>query len=116
MSKLVRIYSGSDGQSHIEHMEFPFTEHDGTRTSPRATSEVTFAHRHAGAFTEFHPAPRRQYVIYLSAGVEIGLGDGTSVLMDPGDVLIAEDTTGHGHTSRVRAGMGGICVFVPLAD
>lgn len=116
MSKLVRIYSGSDGQSHIEHLEFPFTEHDGTRTAARPVSEMTFAVRRAGMFTDFHPAPRRQYVIYLSAGVEIGLGDGTSVLMDPGDILIAEDTTGRGHTSRVRSGMGGICAFVPIAD
>lgn len=116
MSKLVRVYAGSDGQSHIEHLEFQFAEHDGSRTAGRAVSEISFARREAGAFTDFHPAPRRQYVIYLTAGVEIGLGDGTSVLMDPGDVLIAEDTTGHGHTSRVRANMGGVCAFVPIAD
>jgi len=116
MSKLVRVYAGSDGQSHIEHLEFQLTEHDGTRTIARAVSEVSFAHRRAGAFTDFHPAPRRQYVIYLSAGVEIAVGDGSSELMDPGDVLIAEDTTGRGHTSRVRAGMGGLCAFVPIAD
>lgn len=116
MSKLVRVYSGSDGQSHLEHLDFNFVEHDGTRTLSRAVSDVTFVHRRDNAFTDFHPAPRRQYVFYLSAGVEIVVGDGTSVDMDPGDVLIAEDVSGRGHTSRVRPGMGGICAFIPLAD
>ena len=116
MSKLVRIYAGSDFQSHIEHLDFEFEEHEGTRTFARAVSEVTFVHRRDGAFTDFHPAPRRQFVFYLSAGVELTVGDGSSVLMDPGDVLIAEDTTGRGHTSRVRPGMGGVCAFIPLAD
>jgi hypothetical protein len=91
-------------------------EHEGTRTLTRAVSDVTFVHRREGALTDFHPAPRRQFVFYLSTGVELTVGDGSSVLMDPGDVLIAEDTAGRGHISRVRAGMGGICAFIPLAD
>ena len=67
-----------------------------------------------GGFIDFHPAPTRQYVLYLTASVEIGLGDGTSILMEPGDVLRAEDTTGHGHTSTIR--QGGMCAFVPFED
>ena len=55
-------------------------------------------------FSDFHNAPRLQYVIYLTASVEIGLGDGSSTVMEPGDVLRAEDVTGHVHTSTVRQG------------
>ena len=75
---------------------------------------MTFVHRADGSFSDFHTPPQRQYVLYLTAAVEIGLGDGSSVVMEPGDVLLAEDTTGHGHTSRVR--QGGICAFVPLRE
>ena len=53
-------------------------------------------------------------MLYLTASVEIGLGDGTSILMERGDVLRAEDTTGHGHTSTIRE--GGLCAFVPIGD
>jgi hypothetical protein len=110
--KLVRVYTGSDGESHIEQMSFNFSEREGTRTSAEHASGVTFAQRAEGSFLDFHNAPQRQYVLYLTAGVEIGLGDGTSMFMDPGDVLLAEDTTGHGHTSRIT--QGGLCAFVPV--
>ena len=51
-------------------------------------------------------------MLYLTASIGIGLGDGSSVVMEPGAVLLAEDTTGHGHTSSVRR--GGVYAFVPL--
>jgi hypothetical protein len=116
MSKLIRIYTGEDAESHIEHVEFEFNDRDGTRTTMQAATGVTFARRLDASFIDFHPAPRRQYVLYLSATVEIGLGDGSTVLMEPGDVLMAEDTTGRGHTSRVLEGKGGLCAFVPLGE
>jgi hypothetical protein len=56
--------------------------------------------------SDFHPAPRRQYVITLSGQVEIEIGDGTVKRFGPGDVMLAEDTTGHGHITRV---VGGSC-------
>jgi hypothetical protein len=31
--------------------------------------------------------------------VDIGLGDGTSMTFVPGDVFLAEDVTGQGHTA-----------------
>ena len=112
--KLLRVYTGPDGESHIERLEFALVEREGTRTQLQAASGVSFAQRAEGSFSDFHNAPRLQYVLYLTASVELGLGDGSSVVMAPGDVLRAEDTTGRGHTSRVL--VGGMVAFVPLAD
>jgi len=53
-------------------------------------------------------------VIYLTASVEVACADGSRMVMEPGDVLLAEDTTGHGHTSRVL--ISGIGMTVPLED
>ncbi|MCA9846443.1 MAG: hypothetical protein KC461_08650 [Dehalococcoidia bacterium] len=114
--KLVRIYTGDDGESHVEPMDqsaLPFTERDGTRTPVVSAVGVELALRKSG-FIDFHPAPRRQYMVYLTARVEIGLGDGTSIVMEPGDVLQAEDTTGRGHTSRIL--QEGVCMVVRLED
>ena len=48
----------------------------------------------------WHTAPRRQWCITLSGSVEIGIGDGTVKTFGPGDVFLAEDTTGQGHTAK----------------
>ena len=42
----------------------------------------------------WHTAPRRQWCITLSGSVEIGIGNGTVKTFGPGDVFLAEDTTG----------------------
>ena len=56
---------------------------------------------------DWHPAPRRQYVIILTGQLEIGLGDGTTRRFGPGDARLVEDTTGQGHTTRVGEGRAG---------
>ena len=110
--KIVHITTGSDGESHITILAPEFTEDENRRTKAQATESLTFMKRELG-FIDFHPAPRPQYLIYLTARVQIGLGDGTSVIMEPGDVLQAEDTTGRGHTSTVL--QAGVCAVVPWA-
>ena len=112
--KQIRVSTGSDGESHLEELTLSLSESGGTRTMPQAARSIAFAERASGSFIDFHNAPRRQYVLYLTASVEIGMGDGSMLLMEPGDVLLAEDVEGRGHTSRVVT--GGMCAFVPLAD
>jgi hypothetical protein len=113
MSKRIHITTGPDGESHIKEMPFDFTE-GGSRTDPQKSGSVQFVLRPEGSFIDFHPAPRKQYVLYLTASVEIGLGDGSTITMEPGDALLAEDITGHGHTSRIKK--PGLCAFVTLED
>ena len=113
--KIVRVYTGDDGESHLDitdEANLTYVERDGTRTAVQGVSGAQFAMRKEGSFSDFHNAPRRQYMIYLTATVEIGLGDGTTHVMDPGDVLLAEDTTGRGHSSRVLK--GGMCAVVRI--
>ena len=62
----------------------------------------------------FHKAPRRQYIINLDAAVELETGDGTKRVIGPGEVLLAEDTTGRGHISRAVAGRPRRSIVVTL--
>ena len=101
--KFVCVYTGSDGESHFEPQTVEFDDHGGP-TPVEETYGVSFSERPQGGFIDFHPAPRRQYVLYLTASVDLGVDDGSSTLMEPGDVLLAEDTTGRGHTSNIRQG------------
>jgi hypothetical protein len=100
-----RMYTGDDGETHVE--DLTLAEHPEL-LELMATHGVGFREQPAGAFSDFHPAPRRQYVITLSGEVEIGLVDGTVYRYGPGHVNLAEDVTGRGHTTRHDA-CGGRC-------
>jgi hypothetical protein len=110
---IVRIYTGADGQSHFEDLSLPAP---GSRESPlQVVKGITFRRQPPGLFIDWHPAPRRQWVITLSGAVEIGIGDGTTKRFGPGDAMLADDLTGKGHTTRVVGNQPRISVTVPLA-
>jgi hypothetical protein len=60
---------------------------------------LLFRNDFAPHIVNFHRAPNRRWVITLSGSVDIGLGDGSNISFYPGDVFLAEDTTGQGHTA-----------------
>jgi hypothetical protein len=108
---IFRLYTGSDGQSHIEDQSL--ASHP-VLTSPLAAKHIMFRDMPAGTFIDWHPAPQRQYVIILSGELEIGLGDGTLRRFGPGDARLVEDITGQGHTTRAINGPV-LTAVIPLA-
>ncbi len=121
MSSFVRVYTGDDGESHIEEMSPPFEAFVDTEgaygegTPLEAATGITFRRSPPGYFLGWHNAPRRQYTITLSGEAEIEVGDGTVRRVGPGDVLLAEDLTGKGHTTRVVSEETRFYIVVPLA-
>ena len=95
---IFRLYTGNDGESHME--ELALASHPELTALQNARG-VVFRSTPPGTFSDWHTAPRRQYIITLSGEAEIGLGDGTIQRLGPGDVNMAEDLSGHGHTTRV---------------
>ena len=71
---IYRMYTGDDGQTHLEEQNV--ADHPEL-ASARAVTSLTFTERDSGYFIDWHPAPRRQYVICIEGGIEIGLGDGS---------------------------------------
>jgi quercetin dioxygenase-like cupin family protein len=61
-----------------------------------------------------HPASKRQYVIIVSGRGEVEVAGGKKVQLVPGRVLLAEDVTGKGHTTRVGADEALVMLLVPL--
>ena len=100
--KVIRLYTGKDQQSHFEEMELSFTgEGRFPSTESQDAATVVFRSAPPGFVIDWHPAPRRQYVVTLSGEWDIECGDGTVRRFKPGDVMLAEDLTGQGHVSRV---------------
>ena len=107
-----RLYTGPDGQSRIDTIDLGrMTEW----TKGLAATQISFRVWPVGEFLDWHPAPRRQFVIILSGQLEIGLGDGSKRVFGPGDARLVEDTTGKGHTTRVLGTQICVTATVPLA-
>jgi hypothetical protein len=111
---MIRLYTGEDGESHFEEIAPSFSWDDGLWRAPlEATTGIIFTRHPAGHFLGWHNAPRRQYVIILTGQVEFQIGDGSIRRLGPGDVLLAEDLTGRGHTTRVLSDR--LSATIPLA-
>ena len=115
--KIVRLYTGADNESHFEEIELKFA---GSQlmltTEARAASSAVFRSAPVGLFLERHPAPRRQFLVTLSGSWEIEASNGVKRVFKTGDVMLADDTSGEGHTSRVLGNEPHVFMTVPLAD
>jgi hypothetical protein len=121
MARMLRIYSGSDGRSHIAELALdmrPFVDAEGAHgegTALQPAQGISFRVSPPGYLLDWHCAPRRQYSISLSGEAEIEVGDGTVARVGPGDVVLAEDLTGQGHITRVVGDRPRVYAVVPLA-
>lgn len=115
---VTRIFTGPDGQTHAEEITVKLAPGGGsTELSEMAKATgVQFRRQAPKYFQDWHPAPRRQYVITLSGRGEIELAGGKKIPLGPGHILLAEDVTGKGHISRGLGTEDRISLFIPLAD
>jgi hypothetical protein len=113
---VVRLYTGPDNKSHFEDIQIPLKDAGkvGAISELYKATGVVFRETTGDYNYDFHPAPRRQYVVNLEGEVEIEVGDGTRRILRTGDILLAEDTTGQGHISRAVAGKPRKSLFITL--
>ena len=113
---ITRMYSGEDGESHFEDMDISLGKPDRPErwSKPVKATGIIFRETSGEYDLDFHNAPRRQFVINLEGSVEVTLGDGSSRILGPGAVLLAEDTTGRGHMSRAVNNQPRKSIFVTL--
>ena len=111
MAQIVRVYAGDDGESHFETLT---PDQMAEIVFPLGDGAVTFSQRPSPTFSDYHTAPRRQYVVNIAGIAEFETADGTKVRMVPGDILVAEDLTGHGHIARSIGDEPRISLAIPL--
>jgi hypothetical protein len=114
---ITRIYTGPDGQSHAEEIEAKFAPGgDNEVHKLMATSGAELRRAPPGRVSDWHTAPRRQYVITLSGHGELELSGGQRVSVGPGNIELVEDTTGKGHITRTVGTEDRVTIQVPLSD
>ncbi len=121
--KYVHVYADSTGESHFEDIEIELTTLDFAPPSPpldvSAFTEAThygFISAPPGWYGEWHPTPRRLVTFYLSGEVEVQVSDGEIRRFGPGTIVLAEDTTGKGHTSKVVSSNNALLAVVQLEN
>jgi quercetin dioxygenase-like cupin family protein len=114
---ITHLYTGPDGQTHAEETEAKFTPGSGNDVFKMMMTAGAELHRAApGRVSDWHTAPRRQYVITLSGHGELEVAGGKKIAVGPGDIELVEDTTGKGHITRVTGTEERVTLQLPLTD
>lgn len=114
--RILRVYSGDDGESHFADLDFPLADSGpiGRLSELIPATGVLIRETPPDYDYDWHTAPRRQIVVLLTGSIEIEVGDGSKRRLDPGDLLFAEDTAGRGHRTRTLGGVTRSSLFITL--
>ena len=115
--RLIRLFTGEDGESHAVEGTVAWIVADAVNaiSAKEAVAEISFEETAAGGSLDWHNAPCRQYVITLSGTLTFETRRGETFSLAPGDILLAEDTTGGGHRWRLTDADPWRRVYVTLA-
>jgi quercetin dioxygenase-like cupin family protein len=118
MIRCVRLWTGSDEASHVEVGRLDLTPGRNADLVSAAigVSHVTVEETASGGTLAWHTAPVRQLVVTLAGTLAFTTRDGEEFTLSPGDVLLAEDTTGSGHQWRLTDDDPWRRMYVVLAD
>lgn len=114
--RIHNLYEDENGESHFRDIAIDWIEQtESGRLSARIPATgIIFREVPATYDLDWHPAPRRQYIINLDAGVRITASDGESREIGAGEVVLVEDITGKGHLSQAVEAVIRHCIFVPI--
>lgn len=114
--KYTRIYSDASGISHFQNIEVELAARGpiGLMSEAVATTGLIFRQHPGDQDWDWHTTPRRQYMIMLEGFVDIEVGSGETRRFGPSDILLLDDTTGQGHSSKSPDGNPRSCIFVTL--
>lgn len=103
MIRCVRIWTGEDQNSHIEEgwIDLEPGAHGDLLSGRIAVTSASLQETVPGGTYAWHTAPVRQLVVTLSGTLDFSTRGGQHFVLAPGDILLAEDTTGGGHTWRL---------------
>ena len=103
MLRCVRIWTDPDGNSTFEEGELSLSGgHPGDAIGEAMLAvSLSFRETMPRDALAWHNAPIRQFVLTLGGTLEFETRGGASFVIRPGDILLAEDTTGSGHRWRL---------------
>ena len=113
----VRMYADDSGKTHFKDETIKYEDSDVPdfeATPFTKASSISFTRTAATLDTDWHPAPRRQWVLILSGTLEVEVQDGEIRRFPSGSVFFVEDTSGKGHKTRVVGGKEVLAAWIPV--
>ncbi len=121
MTAYTRLYADSFGESHFEDIEIILTSTDyAPPAAPLSLSgfwpafQIGFMNAPSGWTSDWHPSSARNLFFVISGEWEVMASDGETRRFGVGSVLLVEDTTGKGHSSRVVGEADSLAAMVQL--
>ncbi|HML11519.1 MAG TPA: hypothetical protein VK432_11725 [Stellaceae bacterium] len=110
------LYVDDKGETHFRDIEIEWVEEGraGKLSKRLPATGIIFREVQPDYDLDWHPAPRRQYIINLDAGVKITASDGEARIIGAGEVILVEDVSGKGHLSQAVEKKIRNCIFVPV--
>jgi hypothetical protein len=104
-----RVYTGTDGLSHVENVEL---------NAQSVLEKVTGARvsvSQPGTFSDYHVGPERRYIINLTGGGQLQVAEG-KVDLPAGSIEFIDDLTGKGHTTANVSKEPRVSIQLQFAD
>ena len=121
MITYTRLYSDDDGESHFADIEIDLELTDYAPPAPPLSlssftpaTQFGFMNAPAGWSSDWHPTSARNLFFVITGEWEVTASDGESRRFAGGSVLLVEDTTGKGHSSRVVSERDSLAAMVQL--
>ena len=115
-TKVTRLYSGDDGESHFQDIYIETPNQSGIggiseQMDCKGFYMRTMPHDYV---VGFHNSDRRQFLVVIQGAIEMSVANGEKRIFNVGDIILCEDKTGNGHTSRGVGPDDRISLFLPL--
>src|SRR5262247_1809248 len=100
--RIHNLFVDSRGETHFRDIAVTWVEErEFSKYSARLPATGIIFRETSGDYDlDWHPAPRRQYIVNLDAGVQLTASDGEVRRVKAGEVVLVEDTWGKGHLSK----------------
>ena len=101
--RCIRFWTDAEGISRFEEGRIALKD-GGTvnfLSDKFLTKSISFAETKAGESLQWHNAPAKQFVITLRGTLDFWNKVDEHIVITPGDILLAEDVTGPGHSWKL---------------
>jgi hypothetical protein len=104
-----RVYTGTDGLSHVENIEL------NAKSVMEKVTGMRVSVAQPGNFSDYHVGPERRYIINLTGGGQLQVAEG-KVDLPAGTIEYIDDLTGKGHTTANVGKEPRVSIWLQFAD